>query len=61
MAEAPGLWITRCDPNQLDNALLNLCINACDAMPEGGVLTPPPCTEMSMQGLERRPSWYGRV
>lgn len=36
---AVGLWNTLVDPNQLENALLNLCINARDAMPEGGRLT----------------------
>jgi signal transduction histidine kinase len=35
---AAGLWATLCDPSQLENAILNLCINARDAMPGGGRL-----------------------
>ena len=36
---AEGLWHTLVDQNQLESALLNLCINARDAMPHGGRLT----------------------
>jgi len=38
VAGAADLWLTLCDPNQLDSAILNLCINARDAMPEEGSL-----------------------
>jgi PAS domain S-box-containing protein len=36
---ASGVWPILVDPNQLENAILNLCINARDAMPDGGKLT----------------------
>ncbi|WP_294392397.1 hybrid sensor histidine kinase/response regulator [uncultured Sphingomonas sp.] len=47
---AAGLWRTLVDGNQLENALLNLCINARDAMPDGGRLT----IETSNGWMDRR-------
>ena len=35
----PELWYIRVDPGEVDHALLNLMLNARDAMPSGGTVT----------------------
>ncbi len=63
MVTAGGLWQTRCDPHQLESALLNLAINARDAMPGGGKLTVETCnahldSAYAAQSRDVRPGQY---
>ena len=39
LESAPDIWTVSCDPTQIHQVLLNLCVNARDAMPTGGKLS----------------------
>ncbi|AQS48036.1 hybrid sensor histidine kinase/response regulator [Thioclava nitratireducens] len=55
-------WPAMVDPNQLESALLNLCINSRDAMPDGGTITISTANEVIQDGhSELQPGNYLRL
>jgi signal transduction histidine kinase len=56
-----GLWTVEGDRNQLEHVILNLCLNARDAMPAGGVLSIETLNMVMREGdLSKSPSVFPR-